>query len=30
VLDSRAWLYRLKQKITEAKARDEPVWITIR
>ena len=30
VLDSRAWLYRLTQKITEAKARDEPVWITIK
>ena len=30
VLDSRAWLYRLKQKITEAKARDEPVCITIK
>ena len=30
VVDSRIWLYRLKQKITEAKARDEPVWITIK
>lgn len=30
VLDSRLWLYRLKKKIVEAKARDEPVWITIR
>jgi hypothetical protein len=30
VVDSRIWLYRLKQKITEAKARDEAVWITIR
>ena len=30
VVDSRIWLHRLKQKIVEAKARDEPVWITIR
>ena len=30
VVDSRIWLYRLKQKITEAKARDEPVWITVK
>ena len=30
VVDSRIWLYRLKKKITEAKARDEPVWITIK
>ena len=30
VVDSRIWLHRLKQKITEAKARDEAVWITIR
>ena len=30
VLDSRIWLHRLKQKIVEAKARDEPVWITIK
>ncbi len=29
VLDSRIWVYRLKQKIVEAKGRDEPVWITI-
>ena len=30
VVDSRIWLHRLKQKIVEAKGRDEPVWITIR
>ena len=30
VLDSRIWLHRLKQKITEAKGRGEPVWITIK
>ena len=30
VLDSRIWLHRLKQKIVEAKARDEPVWITVK
>jgi len=30
VLDSRIWVHRLKQKIVEAKGRDEPVWITIR
>ena len=30
VLDSRIWLHRLKQKIVEAKARDEPVWVTIK
>ena len=30
VVDSRIWLHRLKQKITEAKARDEAVWITIK
>jgi hypothetical protein len=30
VVDSRIWLYRLKQKITEAKDRGEPVWITIK
>ena len=30
VLDSRIWLYRLKKKIVEAKARDEPVWITVK
>ena len=30
VLDSRIWLHRLKNKIVEAKARDEPVWITIK
>jgi hypothetical protein len=29
VLESRKWLYELKQKIVEAKARDEPVWLTI-
>ncbi len=30
VLESRKWLYELKQKITEAKARNEPVWLTIK
>ena len=30
VLDSCKWLYELKQKIVEAKGRDESVWITIR
>ena len=30
VLDSRIWVHRLKQKIVEAKGRDEPVWITIK
>jgi hypothetical protein len=30
VLESRKWLYELKQKIVEAKARDEPVWLTIK
>jgi hypothetical protein len=30
VLDSRIWVHRLKQKIVEAKARDEPVWLTIK
>ncbi len=30
VLDSRIWLYRLKQKIVEAKNRGEAVWITIK
>ena len=30
VVDSRIWLHRLKQKIVEAKGRDEPVWITIK
>ena len=30
VVDSRIWLHRLKQKIVEAKARDEPVWVTIK
>ena len=29
VLDSAIWLKRLKDKIVEAKARGEPVWITI-
>ena len=28
VLDSRKWLYELKQKIVEAKDRGEAVWIT--
>ncbi|MBQ2210316.1 MAG: hypothetical protein II404_10180 [Prevotella sp.] len=30
VLDSRIWVHRLKQKIVEAKARGEPVWLTVR
>ena len=30
VLESRKWLYELKQKIVEAKDRGEPVWLTIR
>ena len=30
VFDSRAWLKKLKQKIVEAKERDEPVWITVK
>ena len=30
VLESRKWLYELKQKIVEAKGRGEAVWITIR
>ena len=30
VLESRKWVYELKQKIVEAKDRGEPVWITIR
>ena len=30
VLDSRKWLYEVKQKIVEAKDRGEPVWITIK
>ena len=30
VLDSRKWLYELKQKIVEAKGKGEPVWITIK
>ena len=30
VVDSKIWLYRLKKKIVEAKARNEPVWITIK
>ena len=29
VLESRKWLYELKQKIVEAKKRGEPVWLTI-
>ena len=29
VLESRKWLYELKQKIVEAKNRGEPVWLTI-
>ena len=30
VLESRKWLYELKQLIVAAKARNEPVWLTIR
>lgn len=30
VLDSRKWLYDLKQRIVEAKAQGEAVWITIK
>ena len=30
VLESRKWLYELKQKIVEAKAKGEAVWLTIR
>ena len=30
VVDSRKWLYELKQKIVEAKDRGEAVWITIK
>ena len=30
VLESRKWLYELKQKIVEAKARGEPVWLTVK
>ena len=29
VLDSRIWRHRLKQKIVEAQARGEPVWLNI-
>jgi uncharacterized membrane protein YfbV (UPF0208 family) len=30
VLESRKWLYELKQKIVEAKDKGEAVWLTIR
>ena len=30
VLESRKWLYELKQKIIEAKAKGEAVWLTIK
>ena len=30
VLESRKWFGALKHKIVEAKARDEPVWLTIK
>ena len=30
VLESRKWLYELKQKIVEAKGRGEAVWLTIK
>ena len=29
VLESRKWLYELKQKIVEAKAKGEAVWLTV-
>ena len=29
VLDSRIWLHRLKQKIVEARARGETVWLNV-
>ena len=30
VIDSRIWVHRLKQKIVEAKAKGEAVWLTIK
>ena len=30
VLDSRKWLYELKQKIVETKDKGEAVWLTIK
>ena len=30
VLNSRLWVYRLKQIMTEARERNEPIWLTIR
>ena len=30
VLESRKWLYELKQKIVEAKAKGEAVWLTVK
>lgn len=30
VVDSRIWLHRLKQRITEAKERGENVWLTVK
>lgn len=30
VLESRKWLYELKQKMVEARAHNEAVWLTIR
>jgi hypothetical protein len=30
LLESRKWLYELKQKIVEAKDRGEGVWLTVR
>ena len=30
VLESRKWLYELKQKIVEAKDKGEAVWLTIK
>ena len=30
LLESRKWLYELKQKIVEAKDRGEPVWLTVK
>jgi hypothetical protein len=30
VLESRKWLYELKQKIVASKAKGEAVWLTIK
>ena len=29
VVNSRIWLHRLMQRISEAKERDEAIWLTI-